>query len=70
MRALMKKTDGSLCCMELTKAGYNAESCELTLENMEEVVVITSITSENANSAIYSLYTNGTADLTNYQADC
>lgn len=70
MRALMKKTDGSLCCMELTKAGYDAESSELTLENMEEVVVISNITPENANSAIYNLYNTGAADLTDYQADC
>lgn len=48
MRALMKKIDGSLCCLELTKASYNAESSELTLENMEEVVVISNITPENA----------------------
>ena len=70
MRALMKKTDGSLCCMELTKASYDPEEQELTLENMEEVVVISNITPGNANSAIYKLYTEGMADFTAYESDC
>ena len=70
MRALMKKTDGSLCCMELTKAGYNSESSKLSLENMEEVVVISNITLDAANSAIRQLYGCGLADLTAYESDC
>lgn len=70
MRALMKKTDGSLCCMELTKASYDAESSELTLENMEEAVVITNIAAPNANNAIRQLYTDGLTDLTAYESDC
>ena len=70
MRALMKKIDGSLCCLELTKASYDAESSELTLENMEEVVVISNIAPENADSAIRQLYTSGLADLTAYESDC
>lgn len=70
MRVLMKKTDGSLCCMELTKAGYDPEKQELTLENMEEVVVVAGIASANADDAIRQLYTAGIADLTAFEADC
>lgn len=70
MRVLLKKTDDSMCCMELTKASYDTEARELSLENMEEVVVIPGIPAENANAIVQTLYTEGMADLTGYHADC
>ena len=70
MRVLMKKTDGSLCCMEIIKVSYDPEEQELTLENMEEVVVVSEITAVNASAAIRLLYGNGMADLTAYETDC
>ncbi len=69
MRVLMRKTDGSLCCMEATKAHYDAEAMELTLENVEELVVISNITQQNANAAIFKLYSDGKADLSAYESD-
>lgn len=66
----MKKTDGSLCCMEITKVTYDSEASELTLENMEEVVVVSGITQQSANAAIFKLYSEGKADLSAYETDC
>ncbi len=69
MRVLMRKTDGSLCCLEVTKAHYDAEAMELTLENMEELVAIRDITLQNANAAIFKLYSEGMTDLSAYESD-
>lgn len=70
MRVLLKKTDDSLCCMELTKVTYDPESQELSLENMEEVVVISDIDETNARYFTMELYRSGLANLTSYRSDC